>query len=567
MDKVRKENLVVSIGILGLIFFSFWKLIQGMHSDEVYLIALGDMIANGNSFFKECWSSLQMSSCFSAPLSLLYETITGGMEGCLLFFRILSNIISLIITVYFYFVFSKRYNNWYVLLASLIFFTFIPDSRSFTYKQEMIWFTALEICFWYQYWCSNKKKYLVLLGIALSGNVLAFPTTILQFPMYVILLCWTKKGRKREIIRGIGILLLCCICCAAIYMWWVLRKISINEFSIYFWRVFQDKSLNNSYLQKMLHPMWKFLAIGLLTYIPLFLCGKVNSIKLILKKYHISVTALLLIASFLIQIYVEKRSISWHCITYPYAITIFLVPLLWYKRKKESTKDDIIMLSFEIPAIVAVLCFALASNQGNITSMYGCVISAMALVIMLGEEKERENIGEAKHIGITLVVMALCMYIPLVYEQETVEVETIGARTISTSRKCVTEGPAKGICLGDESYRSCMDICSVVNKYVEESDSLFIVDSDRAAPYGYLESDGQYATFSPQGGVGIVESAQPVDYFRENPSKYPTVIIVNVEYLCKDLEDWLNESEIGDYILEHRYNLIARELQYAIYRY
>ena len=562
MNKVQKQDLVIVIGLLALICCSFWKLTQGMHSDEVYLIALGDMVANGNSFFKECWSSLQMSACFSAPLSLLYERVTGGMEGSLLFFRVLSNIIQLTISAYFYKVFSKTYDYRYVLLACLIFFMFIPDSRSFTYKQEMIWFTVLEICFWYQYLCNNEKKYLVWLGIMISGNVLAFPTTILQFPMYMILLYWSDRGVKWKIIKAIGCLSLSCICCAAIYLCaGVLNKISVDEFSIYFWRVFQDKSLNNSYLQKLWHPLWKFGVIGLLTCVPLVLCEKIVHLKLFIRKYHISIIAMLLVTSFLIQCYVERRSISWHCITYPYAVTIFLVPIIWYQRRKEGNrKKDIIMLSFEISAIVAVLCFALASNQGNITSMYGCVISAMALAMMLGEIKEQPNMREAKCIGYTILIMSFCMYMPLVYEQETVEVDTVGARTVFTSRRCVTEGPAKWIWLGDESYRSCMEICSVVNNYVGDKDYLFILDTDRAAPYGY------YAVFSPQGGVGIAESSQPVDYFRENPSKKPTVIIVNEDYLGRELEKWLSETDIGSYILGNEYDLVAREKQYIVYR-
>lgn len=142
IEKIDIRKPMVILFMTALLVFAFWKIRLGVHSDEVYLIALGDMIAKGDSFFKECWSSLQMSAVFTAPFIFVYEKITGGREGILLFFRGVAVCVQLGICIYFYRTFSEKYQKMYVLIASILLFTFIPDFQSFTYKQELLWFAT-----------------------------------------------------------------------------------------------------------------------------------------------------------------------------------------------------------------------------------------------------------------------------------------------------------------------------------------------------------------------------------------------------------------------------------------
>jgi hypothetical protein len=127
----------------------------------------------------------------------------------------------------------------------------------------------------------------------------------------------------------------------------------------------------------------------------------------------------------------------------------------------------------------------------------------------------------------------------------------------------VSEGPAKGIYLGNRSYNDYNDMYTVIDKYATEDDAVYIVDSYRSAPYGYLALKGNYATFSPQGGLGV-DSMRAVEYYEFNPSKIPTLIIVNIEWINTGLEEWIKNSEMGNYIAEN-YNLYAQEGKYVIY--
>jgi hypothetical protein len=387
IEKIDIRKPMVILFMTALLVFAFWKIRLGVHSDEVYLIALGDMIAKGDSFFKECWSSLQMSAVFTAPFIFVYEKITGGREGILLFFRGVAVCVQLGICIYFYRTFSEKYQKMYVLIASILLFTFIPDFQSFTYKQELLWFATLEIVYSYKYYLTYKRKYLVLLSIMIAGSVLAYPTAILQFPVYFCLIYWIhhiKQGRK-NIYSHVYIMTITCLVCMTVFMGVVLSRISIFEFIAYFPKVFSDNNLEMSFLSKLLHPLLKFGIMGIVTIVSIAWCEKI-------KKIPIPIMTCLLCGALLGQMYIERSGVTWHCITYSYALTLFMMPLIYVLNEKNE-KNRVLILLFEIPAVTVIFCIALASNQGNITSMYGTVFSAAGLLLMLSDNEKLKGGG------------------------------------------------------------------------------------------------------------------------------------------------------------------------------
>ena len=103
MSKIidRKKIFMLVSGSL-LFLLACWRTHLGLHADEVHSVAVGDMIARGNSFFKECWFYLQMSAVFNAPLIKLYSLIHGNLDGIILFLRIAAVIVQMLISILFY---------------------------------------------------------------------------------------------------------------------------------------------------------------------------------------------------------------------------------------------------------------------------------------------------------------------------------------------------------------------------------------------------------------------------------------------------------------------------------
>ena len=557
---IRKLGSYISLVLLCL--FSFWKIRLGIHSDEVHSIAVGDMIAQGNAFFKECWFYLQLSAVFTAPVISIYEKVVGSRDGILLFFRVISVCIQLGVCVYFYSVFKEKYQKRYVLIACVLLFTFIPDFQSFTYKQELIWLATLEILFSYKYYLTYRKRYLIFLGIVIACSVLAYPTAILQFPVYLLLVYMIDRMKLRTE-NGLGDIVtitITCFLCAVVFLAIVFRQISINQFIEFFPRVFMDQNLDKSFVRKLLHPLVKFGAMGIMAIAPVVFCEKI-------KKIQLPVVTFLLWGAFLGQVFIERSGVTWHCVTYPYTLTLFFLPLLCWINDRNKAGNRVLFCFFEIPAITIVLCMALASNQGNITSMYGTLFSAVGLVLALGDRDNKAGVicGEKSIIAASMCIYALSMYLIPVTEQETVMPDHT-ARTIFTERTLVSEGPAAGIYLGNITYEKYLSICGIIRENVSSSDKLFLVDDHYTASYGYLASRGGYATYSPQGGWGLAESDQAVHYFADNPEKEPTVVIIRKEYIKCELGDYFQETAVGNYLREKGFYTVEESGDYIVMR-
>ena len=570
MKRIEYKKIFAICSLFMVWLFAIWKTRLGIHSDEVHSIAVGDMIANGNVYFKECWFYLQMSAVYTSPLIYLYETINGSTEGILYFFRILSVCIQTGIVLYFYFTFSKGFNKKYVAIAAILLFVYVPDFQSFNYKQEMIWFSIMQIIFLYRYYKTGYKKYLIGLGIMIAGNVLSYPTTIIQFPVFLGLIYkmeQLKGNKEKKVIKSWLLITGVCAICASLFILIVLKEISIEEFIEFFPVVFTDENLDSSFIAKLFHPLKKFILLGLMTWLPLIICEKINYIKRFIKRYQIPIVSIILWMAFLGQCYIEREGVTWHCITYPYSITLFLLPLLC---KIKSNKGKEIFFLFEIPAIIAVLCIALASNQGNITSMYGTIISLIGMVMLIGERNELRNKltieKEKKWIVISLLFMALAIYGITVYEQESVEGGEQNTRTIWTPRTYVSNGPAKGMYLGEKIYSWYNDICAVTDKYVDVEDAVLIIDNHKRTAFGYLNAKGDYATFSPQGGWGLDTSQRVEKYFKANPHKMPTVVLINLEYINMEIEKYLSESFPGVFLSKMGFQIIDEEKGYIVLR-
>ena len=210
---------------------------------------------------------------------------------------------------------------------------------------------------------------------------------------------------------------------------------------------------------------------------------------------------------------------------------------------------------------------ALASNQGNITSMYGPVFSAAALVLALGDRDNTDGgiCREKIIIAASLCVFALSMYLIPVNEQETV-MPNHTARTIFSERTLVLEGPAAGIYLGNITYGQYLSICGSIRENVSSNDKLFLVDDHYTASYGYLASRGDYATYSPQGSWGLAESNQAVNYFADNQEKEPTVVIIRKAYIACEWKDYLRETEVGRYLFEKGFCPVKESDDYIVMR-
>ena len=508
--------------------------------------------------------------CSSLYPRLCQNSGGGGTEGILLFFRVISVCIQAAVSIYFYLSFVKGgFNKKSVLYASIVFFLFVPDFQTFCYKTVMFWMGALEIVYVYRFYLTKKNRYLVALGLAISASVLVYPTTVIELPVYLFIIFALMKNKEtvqekgKHCIKYWLIIIGTCIVCAFLFLFFVFSRCGVTDFLIHFPKVFQDENLDTSFLTKLLHPLAKYLAMGCMALFPVIVYSRIEIVRKTVDKLRLPVITILLWLAFLGQCYIERSGVTWHCLVYPYALTLFWVPVLCF-----AYKERIIVLLFEIPALTIVLCIAVASNQGNLVSMYGSVFAVMGFLLLLGENwGDGEIVLFRKERG--LIVMSIfvfisCMSIP-VWDQETVMVEH-KAGSIFTPRVEVPYGPAKGCRMGIPSYAEYENICFAVEANVTEGDKVCIIDNSNASSYGYLCSRGEYAVYSPQGGHGTGLNDTIVEYYEENPQKSPTVVLIRLSYIEQSIEEYICDTSFGQYLEKNGYKKVSSDGEYVVFR-
>ena len=65
-------------------------------------------------------------------------------------------------------------------------------------------------------------------------------------------------------------------------------------------------------------------------------------------------------------IYSERAGVTWHVLTYPYTITVFIMFGLFFVNNRED-EDRQLLFFFAWPMLTLVIAFSLASNQNNLT--------------------------------------------------------------------------------------------------------------------------------------------------------------------------------------------------------
>ena len=73
-----------------------------------------------------------------------------------------------------------------------------------------------------------KKRWLIVCGVAMSFEVLAYPACLILFPFLCIAV--GRMGERHDRWKDILLVVIVCAICAVIWLFTVLSKITINEF-------------------------------------------------------------------------------------------------------------------------------------------------------------------------------------------------------------------------------------------------------------------------------------------------------------------------------------------------
>ena len=194
------------ICILAVIAYTLKNLFIGADTDEGYGIMVGYRLAMGDRLLLDMWEPHQTSAIFTALFIAPFVWLTGGVNYLNLFLRFVFFPIQAGISVFLYKTIRKAVPQIDAPVAALmgvLYYVTTPKSIFIPeYSNLHNWFFALMVLCMIRYLTGEGRlRYLVLSGIFMTCDVLAYPSMVLVFLCCMGFLLLRKSARKgREVL-------------------------------------------------------------------------------------------------------------------------------------------------------------------------------------------------------------------------------------------------------------------------------------------------------------------------------------------------------------------------------
>lgn len=194
------------ICILAVIAYTLKNLFIGADTDEGYGIMVGYRLAMGDCLLLDMWEPHQTSAIFTALFIAPFVWLTGGVNYLNLFLRFVFFPIQAGISVFLYKTIRKaapQIDAPVAALMGVLYYVTTPKSIFIPeYSNLHNWFFALMVLCMVRYLTGEGRlRYLVLSGIFMTCDVLAYPSMVLVFLCCMGFLLLRKSAQKgREVL-------------------------------------------------------------------------------------------------------------------------------------------------------------------------------------------------------------------------------------------------------------------------------------------------------------------------------------------------------------------------------
>lgn len=208
-NTVKIKKIWKVICILTIIAYTLKNLFIGADTDEGYGIMVGYRLAMGDRLLLEMWEPHQTSAVFTAFFIRLFVMLTGGVDYLNLFLRIVFFPIQAGVSIFLYKTIRKtvpQIDETVAALMGLLYYVTTPKSIFIPeYSNLHNWFFALMVLCLLRYFgtkdsegsrVEGKLRYLVLAGIFMTCDVLAYPSMVLVFLGCLVFLFVQKSDKK-----------------------------------------------------------------------------------------------------------------------------------------------------------------------------------------------------------------------------------------------------------------------------------------------------------------------------------------------------------------------------------
>lgn len=541
MTKTQKEVRWWYVGLLILSFAAaIPKVLIGIDQDEAYIVTMGIRMLKGDRLFAEMWE-LHMTSAWPAYVGLwLYTLVTGTLDGCVIFLRVLSVIAQFAAAGYCYFVIKKYHSRDAAVLAAAFAANFLPRAtQNLEYGLlEMLFVLVAVLLLYDELMCrrNQQKTYGVRIfpaGIMYAAGVLAYPTIIVSFPVLMIALYVLQKKKSSRFILPFVFALVCAVC-AAIFFGIIFSYLTPSEF------------MNN--LQGILLDGTHSDTVKTLTYIP-------QLVELLKRGVVMLLVSLVIYA--LYRRWEKDGLLIWYglllagCLIFvglnitglrpsgPIGLQIrYIIPAaasLWFARLK---KDDMLLGLFLLPGWAIYAGAMIGSNMGfeeNASFLYLAILGA---VILMTEYAKERSIWFSRA-GVVCMVSFL---VGIIYAKGClVRVTGVYPSSIAQERYRIEQGVLSGIYVTPEEAESHTMKEREIKEYTTKEDCMLYLGNNAIC------NTFTQGTFTSATCISTpVYNEEWIMYYEKEKSPSPTILFVDKEAL-QTLEKW-RETAFGAWL-------------------
>lgn len=558
---------LLCIVLLGLSAASVMRsLIIGLDIDEQYAVTLAYRLARGDILVKEMWEPHQTSAILPALFTKIYLMIFGSSTYLLLYLRLVGTVMQAGVSVFWYRVMKERYGAKISMLTALIIFHTMPKwIQTPEFANMQLWFFILTFLCLLMYTRTGKAGYCLTAGVFMVLEVLAYPSCILIFPLYVVFLWKAGTGEeKRADKKGMLLFAGTCIGCAAIFVGYLLAHMSVAEIGRCMGYIMSDAEHSQGLWEKLAvygkEAFEVLLYIAVYAAIALVIAFPVSQLKGVKWSFLDIFSALLLIVSSIDQIRMWAAGSVSNVHPQIRYLLLFLIGGIFYQKADKEKRREWRPL-FLLGWVASVLAFAavLLFTNLDMKASFVHLLPGMLCTFLFWADREKEaGAPENGTRGVTVLLLFWALIL-------------IGARGYLV--RASAGMPENAFMVKQKAlYGAAKNVyCSYMVGYQYNCEYEFLQDrmaeGDKVLLIGYntltyLMGDWEICTASTISTPVYDENY--VAYYDMNPEKMPDVIVIERDYWennmskIQAMRTWILENYDWESKEESEYLLVVR---------
>lgn len=515
----KKEKVIYRFIFVGVVLAAIKSIFTDTGFDNAYTVAMSYRHLGGDRMFKEMWEPHQTSIFFTDILMGIYHKIVPSYTGVMIYLQVCGTLLLALLGYLLYRLLRDYSGERIAKYAGLFFFIFRAKQTPFPdFANLQISFSVfLFLCVIKVMKDEQKWWFFVFAGMSLCLEVLSYPSAVITaFPIIIFILIKTEKK-----VRNVLIFSFTCISVGVVYVSYFAIKLGISSFVQSIKNIIFSDSHSGERIG--LYTYFSGIVVALMWLAVSYAISYI--ITKIVRAYkgndfpHLPVWGIVLFFSELVMLLMQKKTgIDWNCTFYILPLFLIVISGICGYKKMTDEEKNIWILGVLI-STSSFFATALLTDLGIITVVAYMVLGAVVSFIPL------KYCGKHVIIFIATICALVTMHRGLVIWGYA---NRWGVWMVYDVEGIITEGPSIGIvCDYMRYYQTKCDI-EDHRQYVGKDDTIFLVDYYVYDPIEFMLTDAKIGNFSTIDTPIYNETM--LEYFNQNPEKYPTVVAVSCWY-------------------------------------